>query len=72
MRVLPYRMYDIHSHVLPGIDDGAKTIADSIELCRRAAAEGTRAIVATPHIREGVWPNRRDRIVERVRQTLNS
>jgi protein-tyrosine phosphatase len=59
-------MYDIHSHVLPEIDDGARSLADSIELCRRAAAEGTRAIVATPHIREGVWPNRRDRIAERV------
>jgi protein-tyrosine phosphatase len=66
-------MYDIHSHVLPGLDDGAKTLEDAVELCRMAAADGVRAIVATPHIREGVWPNRRERILpalEELRQEL--
>jgi protein-tyrosine phosphatase len=42
---------DLHSHVLPGIDDGARTVDDSRELARRAAAEGITAIVATPHVR---------------------
>ena len=32
-------MYDIHSHILPGIDDGAKTMADSVDLCRMAHDE---------------------------------
>src|SRR5262249_1323592 len=54
------------SHVLPGIDDGAKTLEDSVELCRISAAEGVQAIVATPHIREGRWPNRRSTIATRV------
>jgi protein-tyrosine phosphatase len=41
---------DLHCHVLPGIDDGPRTIADSLELARAAAALGTRTIVATPHV----------------------
>ena len=45
-------MIDIHFHILPGIDDGPGTLAESVELARAAAAVGTRTIVATPHIRE--------------------
>jgi protein-tyrosine phosphatase len=42
-------MVDLHCHILPGIDDGSKTLKESVEMCRRAAADGIRAIVATPH-----------------------
>ena len=42
-------MYDLHSHILPGVDDGPAEIKDSIEIARIAAANGTRAILATPH-----------------------
>lgn len=45
-------MIDLHSHVLPGIDDGVRTIADSIELLRAAQDDGIRKIAATPHVRE--------------------
>jgi protein-tyrosine phosphatase len=41
---------DLHCHVLPGIDDGPKTIEGSLALARAAAAAGTRVIVATPHV----------------------
>jgi protein-tyrosine phosphatase len=41
---------DLHSHVIPGIDDGAQTAAESLAICRRAAADGTGAIAATPHV----------------------
>ena len=44
-------MIDLHSHVLAGVDDGARTLEDSRELARRAAAEGITAIAATPHVR---------------------
>jgi protein-tyrosine phosphatase len=40
---------DIHCHVLPGIDDGAKTWEDSLEMARLAVADGITTIVATPH-----------------------
>jgi protein-tyrosine phosphatase len=41
---------DLHCHVLPGIDDGPKTIEGSLELARAASAAGTRTLVATPHV----------------------
>ncbi len=43
---------DIHSHILPGIDDGARTLAESVAMARLAAAAGTTDIVATPHANE--------------------
>jgi protein-tyrosine phosphatase len=42
-------LVDIHSHILPGIDDGAATIEQSLDMLRLAAAKGTTDIVATPH-----------------------
>lgn len=50
-------MIDLHCHILPGIDDGARTLDEAIEMCRMAAAEGCRAMVATPHQRRGAWWN---------------
>ena len=43
-------MIDLHTHVLPGIDDGPGTIEGSLALARAAAADGTRVMVATPHV----------------------
>jgi protein-tyrosine phosphatase len=40
---------DIHSHVLYGLDDGAKTLEDSVAMVRMAATHGTTDLVATPH-----------------------
>ncbi len=45
-------MIDIHCHILPSIDDGAKTIEESVEMARIAAKDGVRKIVATPHVGE--------------------
>ncbi len=45
---------DIHSHVLFGVDDGAKTIEESLELLRLVKSQGTDAIIATPHF----FPNK--------------
>ena len=42
-------MIDIHTHILPGLDDGAADIYDSIEMAALAYESGTTAIVATPH-----------------------
>ena len=44
-------MIDLHSHILPGLDDGARTLEDARELARRAAADGVTAVAATPHVR---------------------
>ena len=40
-------MFDLHSHILPGLDDGAKTIEESMKMLRVAAADGTTGIAAT-------------------------
>jgi protein-tyrosine phosphatase len=42
---------DLHFHLLPGLDDGPADMDESIELARAALAEGTRVVVATPHVR---------------------
>ena len=48
---------DMHSHVLPGIDDGAKTIEDSIVLIKQLMGLGIKKIVATPHIMSDYYRN---------------
>ena len=40
---------DIHSHILPGIDDGAKTIDDSIDLLRQEKENDVTSVILTPH-----------------------
>ena len=42
-------MYDLHSHILPGVDDGARTLEDALEMARSAVEHGTKVMVATPH-----------------------
>src|ERR1017187_7666805 len=42
-------MIDIHSHILPGLDDGSESLEESVEMLRQAAAAGTSDIVASPH-----------------------
>lgn len=42
-------MIDIHSHILPSIDDGAKTLEDSLEIIKELVSQGVTDIIATPH-----------------------
>lgn len=44
-------MIDLHCHILPCVDDGARSLRESIELARSAHADGVRVIAATPHVR---------------------
>ena len=60
-------MIDLHTHVLPGIDDGPETIEGSLELARAAVAAGTRTLVATPHV-SWTYPNDPNTIGERVEE----
>lgn len=48
---------DMHSHVLPGIDDGAKTPEDSIVLIKKMMEVGIKKIIATPHIMADYYRN---------------
>lgn len=40
---------DFHSHILPGVDDGSKSVEQSLEMLRMEAAQGIRRVIATPH-----------------------
>lgn len=42
-------MIDIHCHILPGVDDGAAALDDSVAIAEAAVVDGTRTVVATPH-----------------------
>jgi len=50
-------MVDMHSHVLPGIDDGAKTPEESIILIKKMMELGIKKIIATPHIMADFYKN---------------
>ena len=50
-------MYDIHCHLLPGIDDGPANIEAALNLARQAIENGVTHVVATPHIHAGRWEN---------------
>jgi protein-tyrosine phosphatase len=56
-------MIDLHSHVLPGLDDGAKNMDDALEMCRIAQADGIHTLVASPHCRNGVYHNDQTKIL---------
>jgi len=44
---------DIHCHLLPGVDDGARDVAEAVETLRELASQGYAAVVLTPHLRGG-------------------
>jgi protein-tyrosine phosphatase len=43
---------DLHSHILPGLDDGVESLAAALELARAAVADGVEVLAATPHVRD--------------------
>ena len=64
---------DMHSHLIPGIDDGAKSLADSLTLIRNLQTLGYRKIITTPHIIGHYFPNTPDIIYrgrDQVREAL--
>ena len=48
-------MVDVHCHILPGLDDGPKTINDALWMCSIAAEDGISTVVATPHMLNGIY-----------------
>ena len=60
---------DLHCHYVPAVDDGVRTVEDSVSLCRGLAAVGYDLVVATPHIRTAMFENRKPGL-ERAFATL--
>ena len=56
-------MIDLHSHLLPGVDDGSRTMEDALALARAAVANGIHTSVLTPHVYPGVFDNRRSSLL---------
>lgn len=61
-------MIDIHSHILPGIDDGALTMEEAISMARLAVDEGIKKVIATPHHQNGRFFNSKQDILEKVEE----
>ena len=59
-------MIDLHCHILPGIDDGAKSMDDSLDMARRAVSQGITHVLATPHYKNGRWDNEKGDILRYV------
>ncbi len=61
-------MIDLHCHILPGIDDGASDLTESLALLQLAVADGITQMVATPHINPGYFDNTKASITQSLRQ----
>ncbi|MCI0130534.1 MULTISPECIES: tyrosine-protein phosphatase [unclassified Vagococcus] len=57
---------DLHCHILPGIDDGAQSMEDSLFMARAAVSEGISHILCTPHYNNGHYLNKKADIIEQV------
>jgi protein-tyrosine phosphatase len=58
-------MIDIHSHILPGVDDGARTLDESLDMLRMAVDTGVTIQVLTPHIHYGRYENQKADLQQR-------
>lgn len=68
--LIPEGFTDIHSHLLPGIDDGAKTIEDTIFLINSLKSFGFEKFITTPHTFSGFWDNTKEGILTKENETL--
>ncbi|MHC1724387.1 MAG: tyrosine-protein phosphatase [Aminipila sp.] len=59
-------MVDIHSHILPGLDDGSVDLDTTIRMLQNAERCGTKAIIATPHYYRGYFENEYEDVVKLV------
>lgn len=60
--------YDTHCHILPGVDDGAKNIAESLEMLKIAYEEGIRHVVLTPHFHVGHYETETGKLQEKFEE----
>lgn len=68
--LIPDGHVDIHSHLLPGIDDGARTFEDSLRLTQALQGFGVSQFITTPHIIQHVWDNTHEQILSKKTTTV--
>jgi protein-tyrosine phosphatase len=61
-------MIDLHCHILPNVDDGPQSLAESIEMAKQAVKEGITTIIATPHHRNEKYENHHQTIFRKVEE----
>ena len=59
-------MIDLHAHILPAIDDGAKDWQETLDMCAIALNDGIHTIVATPHVKRGMYTPTKELILSKV------
>ena len=59
-------MIDIHTHILPTIDDGPTTMTESLEMCRIAVNDGIKKMIATPHVQNGMYDLDANKVLEKI------
>jgi len=63
--ITPIRV-DIHSHILPNIDDGVKTLKESIAIIKKFKYLGYSKLITTPHVLSDLYPNTKEIITEKL------
>ncbi|MEH7159003.1 tyrosine-protein phosphatase [Neobacillus drentensis] len=61
-------MVDLHCHILPGVDDGARDLSESVKMAKKAIEQGIHTIVATPHHLNNRYENPKQSIIDRVEE----
>lgn len=59
-------MIDLHCHILPGVDDGAQTLEDSLAMAEKAISQGITHILCTPHHNNGKYANPANQVINQV------
>ena len=68
--LIPDNFVDIHSHLLPGIDDGASSLDDTTSLIKGMEQIGITKFITTPHVMSEVWKNSKAKIEEKQKETI--
>ena len=67
-----YLKTDIHSHLLPGIDDGVKSLDESIEIIKKFISLGYKKLIITPHVMEDTYNNSTEIILNKFKELQNA
>ena len=67
--LIPSGFIDIHSHLLPGIDDGSKSLEETETLLQQLKVIGFEKCITTPHTLPEIWENTRDGILQKFDET---